>query len=75
MINFWLNQSEITQEEISYIPSIEKDIDDLKENKVESTDIFSEHNVSQVKDRKYQNYYLDLTSRKIENWRSFSSEG
>jgi hypothetical protein len=70
-----LSQSEITQEEISYIPSIEKDIDDLKENKVESTDIFSEHNVSQVKDRKYQNYYLDLTSRKIENWRSFTSEG
>jgi hypothetical protein len=48
-------------------------MDDLKENKIESTDIFSEHNVSQIKDRKYQNYYLNLTTLKTGHWRSFTS--
>ena len=64
----------MTQEDISYMPSIEKDLDDIKENKMGKTDIFSEHNVSQVKDRKYQNYYLNLTTLKTDNWRSFASK-
>jgi len=64
----------MTQEDISYMPSIEKDMDDIKENKMDKTGIFSEHNVSQVKDRKYQNYYLNLTTLKTDNWRSFASK-
>lgn len=64
----------MTQEEISYVPSIEKEFENLKENKVESTDIFSERNMSQIKDRKYENYYLNHTTRKMSQWRQSISK-
>ena len=60
----------MTQEEISYMPSIDKDIGNLPENKQKSADIFSEHNVSQIKDRKYQNFYLNLTTHRTSQWRT-----
>lgn len=55
------------------MPSLEKDLEELKENKVESTDIFSEHNVSQIKDRKYRNFYLNSSFRAASKWRASAS--